>query len=574
MADLNALIAQGYQFQAPPDPFAQYGKMQQLENSATQNRLAQQQMTENAQLAPLRMREAQAKLDTADLTYKQLKGAEEFVAGVMTKAQENGSNVNDPMDAAMQMLSHPNPKVQEIGKHLAEAQQLVQGIKQQRAYAQGEPNPNSFGVPATPAPGAAPMPSGASTPVPLAPAAPGEAGAPVLTGNALAPVAPPVNALAAQSITAEKLAADIDKGDRLYGSAPGWKNQRERMMKQYEQLIKPPSLHVVEGSLVGPDGTVIYKGENTAKQRLEFDQRKFDYEKANPGYEVKEVPQANGTIKLVGVNKRTNEAVPITMSGKELVSPNLAAQRLSFDQSKFNWEKANPGKTIKEVPQADGTMQFFAIDNRTGSATPVMMGGAAGATPAGGGRGSVGVTDNQGAAGTPLVGASSKGLTETQGNATAFGMRMKDSSAALKNLENKGATNTGVIGGTVGGVVGLVPLIGDKLTAGVDNIYNVLPQVMGGYSPEQQQILNGRINFVTALLRKESGAAISPTEFATAEKLYFPRPGDDATVIKQKQNARDLAIKAMKVQAGPGAKAIDEIGAGGTSSASDPLGIR
>lgn len=237
MADLNALIAQGYQFQAPPDPFAQYGKMQQLENSATQNRLAQQQMTENAQLAPLRMREAQAKLDTADLTYKQLKGAEEFVAGVMQKAQENGSNVNDPMDAAMQMLSHPNPKVQEIGKHLAEAQQLVQGIKQQQAYAQGEPTPNSFGVPATPAPGAAPMVPRAAGPVDLAPAAQGEAGTPVLTGNALAP--PSVNAMKPSADTAESIAAKIRKGNALYGNTPGWLNDRTLLVEQYKALINP-----------------------------------------------------------------------------------------------------------------------------------------------------------------------------------------------------------------------------------------------------------------------------------------------------------------------------------------------
>lgn len=43
MADLNALIAQGYQFQPPPDPFAQYGKMQQLQNAGMQNQLAQYQ---------------------------------------------------------------------------------------------------------------------------------------------------------------------------------------------------------------------------------------------------------------------------------------------------------------------------------------------------------------------------------------------------------------------------------------------------------------------------------------------------------------------------------------------------
>jgi len=39
MADLNALIAQGFQFKAPPDPFEQYGKMQQLEQGRQANQL-------------------------------------------------------------------------------------------------------------------------------------------------------------------------------------------------------------------------------------------------------------------------------------------------------------------------------------------------------------------------------------------------------------------------------------------------------------------------------------------------------------------------------------------------------
>ena len=242
MADLNALIAQGYQFQAPPDPFVQYGKMQQLENSATQNRLAQQQMAENAQLAPLRMREAQAKLNTADLNYEQLRGAQEFVAGVMQKAQENGANVNDPMDAAMQMLSHPNPKVQEIGKHLAEAQQLVQGIKQQQAYAQGESGTGAFaGVRAAPAPGAAPMLSRASAPVDLAPAAPGEANTPVLTGNALAP--PSVNAM-------DRL-AQIDKRLavlRQFSKVPEAVQERADLVNERNRLMTP--LNVAAGGSV------------------------------------------------------------------------------------------------------------------------------------------------------------------------------------------------------------------------------------------------------------------------------------------------------------------------------------
>jgi hypothetical protein len=46
MADLNALIAQGYQFQAPPDPFASYAKMQQLNVGENQNALAQYQLAQ------------------------------------------------------------------------------------------------------------------------------------------------------------------------------------------------------------------------------------------------------------------------------------------------------------------------------------------------------------------------------------------------------------------------------------------------------------------------------------------------------------------------------------------------
>tara|TARA_R110000868_G_scaffold145833_3_gene366277 strand:+ start:781 stop:2148 length:1368 start_codon:yes stop_codon:yes gene_type:complete len=46
MADLNALIAQGAQFQAMPDPFVQYGRMQQLEQGQQANQLNRMKMEE------------------------------------------------------------------------------------------------------------------------------------------------------------------------------------------------------------------------------------------------------------------------------------------------------------------------------------------------------------------------------------------------------------------------------------------------------------------------------------------------------------------------------------------------
>ena len=65
-----------------------------------------------------------------------------------------------------------------------------------------------------------------------------------------------------------------------------------------------------------------------------------------------------------------------------------------------------------------------------------------------------------------------------------------------------------------------------------------------------QQYLAAKMNFITAVLRKESGAAISATEFETEDMKYFPQPGESATTIEQKRLARKTAIDAMKAQSG------------------------
>lgn len=159
----------------------------------------------------------------------------------------------------------------------------------------------------------------------------------------------------------------------------------------------------------------------------------------------------------------------------------------------------------------------------------------------------------------PVAGLeNSKPLTESQGNAVAYGMRMAETNKLLKELESTGLKDTGKIRAGVGGTVGAIPLIGDSLSRGVDNVFNVLPSIMGGLSEDQQKNLAARVNFITASLRKESGASISPSEFINEEKKYFPAPGDTAAVIKQKQDARETAIKAMKIQAGRGSKEIDK----------------
>lgn len=80
-----------------------------------------------------------------------------------------------------------------------------------------------------------------------------------------------------------------------------------------------------------------------------------------------------------------------------------------------------------------------------------------------------------------------------------------------------------------------------------------LPFGVGNFnqSPEYQQAKQARDDFINAQLRRESGAAIAPSEYANADKQYFPQPGDAAEVIKQKEANRALALQGMVRNAGP-----------------------
>jgi len=69
MADLNALIAQGYQFQPPPDPFAQYAKMQQLDQGEQTNQLNRMKMQEYQR--GMEETNAMRRLDPTSATYLQ-----------------------------------------------------------------------------------------------------------------------------------------------------------------------------------------------------------------------------------------------------------------------------------------------------------------------------------------------------------------------------------------------------------------------------------------------------------------------------------------------------------------------
>lgn len=120
-------------------------------------------------------------------------------------------------------------------------------------------------------------------------------------------------------------------------------------------------------------------------------------------------------------------------------------------------------------------------------------------------------------------------LTEAEGRNSGFYGRGVESQKILNSLEGEG---TSLFNKIVGGV----PVVGNYLKG-----------------EEAQKYGQAKRDFINAVLRRESGAVISPEEFANADQQYFPQPGDGPEVIEQKRQNRETTIQGLKISAGQGA---------------------
>ena len=89
------------------------------------------------------------------------------------------------------------------------------------------------------------------------------------------------------------------------------------------------------------------------------------------------------------------------------------------------------------------------------------------------------------------------------------------------------------------------------------NTVDGIPLGLGSFitSNDYQKYKQAKTEFITAVLRKESGAVISDGDFKYAEQQYFPQPGEGPEIIAQKAAARQRAIDGMAAEAGPNFKA-------------------
>ena len=124
-----------------------------------------------------------------------------------------------------------------------------------------------------------------------------------------------------------------------------------------------------------------------------------------------------------------------------------------------------------------------------------------------------------------------KPMTDYQGNANLFATRAKAAHEILNSLED--TINTPALSAKQN--VENIPIIGG-LAGAAGN---------GMLSKEQQRVDQAQRDFITAVLRKESGATIQPSEFESAQKLYFKQTNDSPELVEQKRQSRLREIEGL-----------------------------
>ena len=275
---------------------------------------------------------------------------ERYLANMREAIIGNGGPADMEM-AAKFMATHPSdPQAQAVGMQMIQAQQELKAFNSKYGpSARATGATGGFG-------GGAPIPSGE-----LGSGTFGIAQPPMQ-----APMRAPVNALAPQTEPAKNALLDTNALRQelfdlsQYPNVPQAKVRASIIQKQLEEASKAFVVPNV-GLVTGAGKTIVASGMAPT--------------------DIKRLQTERDALPVNDPNRKLYDQAIADIGA----STRVAQARLAFDQAKFNWEKANPTKSIHE--DANG---LLAVDNRTGVATPVVYG----------------ATGIQPASTTPLTGAS------------------------------------------------------------------------------------------------------------------------------------------------------------------------
>ena len=322
----------------------------------------------------------------------------------------------------------------------------------------------------------------------------------------------------------EKIMGLLDAKDQLGAMLP--KTVRQDTGSAITSIQDNPMLPGYGKPIAGADITktqtfadlTAEKQANTSAGQLTLAQKKFAYEKANPGMQYQEGPDGVG----YGYNSKTNQMTPVM----------------------------NAGGTNAIAPAGGANTNALAAPAPAQAVAP-----AAKPPAAAGGSGPMGVNLPANAAagvnapGTPFVGKGEK-MTEVQSNAAMFGGAMAQAQNVISELEKKGVVKPNVFAETVKGLAKLSPAFfgtGENAAMTAESAIRQITDSLGGITNDQARLAQAQLSFAVAYLRKTSGAAFGPSEILNTVQEFFPLIGEEAPVMNQKSKSRERAIEGMKI---------------------------
>ena len=364
MADLNALIAQGYQFQPLPDPFAQYGKMQQLQNAGIQNQLTQQQLTAAQRAEAQTNVENQAYAnavnpDTGEIDYAKVRQA---------LASGNAGSQIPKLEQARLAAKKAGLETQKLEGEINAQPVALAEAKSKAIGSQLETSRKFLDQ--------------------IDPASPNARDQLIAwhQGNHTGYLG---ELLKSQGSTPEKTMADIDaavaagpKGisDFIGRSVEGTQAFQKKIAPMPKEVSNGKEKWLRDENSLSATYMQEIPGSRTTLQmspyetdHLQFLKDKQQYEKDNPGFDLERVTLSDGTIKTVKVNKKTGLASDVTYGDKPLTGVSVPILDLNFRINKENYERLNPGVTVHKRTLPDGNEEIIAIDKQ-GVVRPITFG--------------------------------------------------------------------------------------------------------------------------------------------------------------------------------------------------------
>ena len=331
----------------------------------------------------------------------------------------------------------------------------------------------------------------------------------------------------------EKVMGLLDAKDKLSFMLP--KNVRQEAGGKILTMQDNPMLPGYGQPIAGMDITKTPTfAEQTGQGQLGLARQKFAWEQANPGFELKEAEDGS----IVGVNKRTLQAFPVSIGGAAPAAAPMAGAGM-------------PGARMPAAPVQAIPGMTSVLDQQVPAAVPAA-----------------------GSQGMPLMGKGTA-MTETQSNAAMFGGAMAQAQNTIKQLEKSGTVKNAVVPGLLTGLAQMVPFgVGQGIGNVIESTFNADPTGLIGPNAAQQKLARSQLAFATAYLRKTSGAAFGASEISNTIKEFFPLIGEGDKVIAQKAAARERAVEGMKISTTKeGRKYIEGYNGGGAPAAAGGGGI-